>query len=567
MKRTPIAAAALLACIAAYSFHATFADEPAATKPDGENAEKPNKFGITVSKETTFITEPLNADGTVDYVAAANNMLSKGVTKDNNAAVLIIKAFGPKFFRDEDPAPILKVLDITLPEDKDGVQYYHNYLEYASLAFSDNEYKAKMEFQKNMGDAELATEQQKPLTKDQRRCAKDWLQSNAMPLQQLTEASSRPQFYIPFIPEKDPGGDTAVFLNTSYLANMRLIANTFRMRALLLADEGEIDAAIRDTCTIARLGNLVSKKNLMIDRIVGISINVMAHKTAGYIASHCNLTAEEAKKCLTEFQKVPSLPPITKIFESNERFFALSFWQSSARFSLDEVTLSYAYPEEDKKIKVPDVQLNWDMLLKMENDYFDKLAEAASAKTFREQYENLRKLDGGDEKDDVILNPDEFGGTRGKLKKLIEEIGTDDCDKLTLAIWNFSHKDFIPTHRFFALDARQTAMRHLAEVAFAMAAYKAEKGEYPQKLADLAPDYLKTVPNDIYTDKPLIYRLADDGYVLYSVGEDMKDDGGDEGDDSVEKSLLVRVGEKPKEDESVPSPQPGPNPPAVLPGL
>jgi len=49
---------------------------------------KPGKPLITVSKETTWITEPLNADGTVNYVAAADAWLSKGVTRENNAAIL-----------------------------------------------------------------------------------------------------------------------------------------------------------------------------------------------------------------------------------------------------------------------------------------------------------------------------------------------------------------------------------------------------------------------------------------------------------------------------------------------
>ena len=50
---------------------------------------------ITVSKETTYFTEPLQPDGYVDYVAALNQRCSDGVTPENNAAVLFWQAFGP----------------------------------------------------------------------------------------------------------------------------------------------------------------------------------------------------------------------------------------------------------------------------------------------------------------------------------------------------------------------------------------------------------------------------------------------------------------------------------------
>src|SRR4029078_1861738 len=61
-------------------------------KPASEDKSKPK---ITISKETTYITEPLRPDGYPDYVAALNQRMSLGVTPENNAAVLLQKAFGP----------------------------------------------------------------------------------------------------------------------------------------------------------------------------------------------------------------------------------------------------------------------------------------------------------------------------------------------------------------------------------------------------------------------------------------------------------------------------------------
>ena len=56
--------------------------------------------------------------------------------------------------------------------------------------------------------------------------------------------------------------------------------------------------------------------------------------------------------------------------------------------------------------------------------------------------------------------------------------------------------------------------------------YRKERGAYPVKLADLRPAYVKTIPKDVFTDKALIYKPQAKGYLLYSLGENLKDDGG-----------------------------------------
>ena len=66
----------------------------------------------------------------------------------------------------------------------------------------------------------------------------------------------------------------------------------------------------------------------------------------------------------------------------------------------------------------------------------------------------------------------------------------------------------------------------LAQLAFALAAYRAEHGEYPVDLAALAPSYLPAVPDDTFAAGPFHYRRDGEGYLLYSVGPNSKDNGG-----------------------------------------
>ena len=72
---------------------------------------------VTISKETTYITEPLRVDGYPDYIAALNRRTGEGVTPDNNAAVPFWRAVGPggvpkdrreKYFRMLDILPLAR---------------------------------------------------------------------------------------------------------------------------------------------------------------------------------------------------------------------------------------------------------------------------------------------------------------------------------------------------------------------------------------------------------------------------------------------------------------------------
>ena len=65
-------------------------------------APTPGPLQITISRETTYLLDaPLNPDGTVNYVAYLNKKHSKGVTRDNNAALALVHLLGPEMLPEE----------------------------------------------------------------------------------------------------------------------------------------------------------------------------------------------------------------------------------------------------------------------------------------------------------------------------------------------------------------------------------------------------------------------------------------------------------------------------------
>ncbi|MBN2315545.1 MAG: hypothetical protein JXM79_16575 [Sedimentisphaerales bacterium] len=66
----------------------------------------------------------------------------------------------------------------------------------------------------------------------------------------------------------------------------------------------------------------------------------------------------------------------------------------------------------------------------------------------------------------------------------------------------------------------------------ALKQWRIEKGAYPSTLCEMVRDkFLKALPMDPYSDKPLVYQKTDDDFILYSVSMDFTDDGGQLGKD------------------------------------
>ncbi len=68
----------------------------------------------------------------------------------------------------------------------------------------------------------------------------------------------------------------------------------------------------------------------------------------------------------------------------------------------------------------------------------------------------------------------------------------------------------------------------LARVACALERCRLTTGSYPEKLAELTPRFINRLPPDPVNGEPLHYRReAPDRFVLYSIGVNLKDDGGE----------------------------------------
>ena len=76
------------------------------------------------------------------------------------------------------------------------------------------------------------------------------------------------------------------------------------------------------------------------------------------------------------------------------------------------------------------------------------------------------------------------------------------------------------------VEERIRVRQSLAETALALALYRVDRGEFPKSLDALVPAYIDTYPLDTFDGQPIRYRRRDEGYVLYSVDADGRDNNG-----------------------------------------
>lgn len=78
----------------------------------------------------------------------------------------------------------------------------------------------------------------------------------------------------------------------------------------------------------------------------------------------------------------------------------------------------------------------------------------------------------------------------------------------------------------------------VAEVALAVEEWRMEHGRWPDSLEELVPELLDAIPQDPFSDGAIRYARTEDGVIVYSVGEDGKDNGGLTEEQAVQKATV-----------------------------
>lgn len=487
-----------------------------------KSAEKANskaKPPFTISKETTVITEPLRSDGYPDYVEALNRRFSKGVTPDNNSAVLFWKAVGPSEIRKEDREKYFQMLGIPpLSEKGDYLTGYEKYLT-AEVERRMKEEKLedisrKEELKKQLDDEYRSAIEHPWSRKDHPWLAK-WLDANKKQLAMLIEASKRPRRYDSLI-----GKNASCFLLPGPQRS-RDVARALTIRAMLATNEGKIAQAWQDIMACHRLARLVGQGPSFVEVLVSIVIETMALKADRALLEYGNLTPDQIAAMRSYLDQLPRISKMQEKMDLCERYVVLDCILAVAKNDPEGLSgvVEAENTDDDNKQQKTIIKLilelsDWDMILRLANSWCDRVvvvmkqtisAERQTSST--DIYNELDKLVKAAKDPQTLIIP-MFGNPKKEISK---------------RLGNMLVSLLLPPFRLAsAAEDRCAIQTELTDLAYALAAYKADNGAYPAKLEELVPKYIKAIRTQAaIRDIDLRYTRENDGYLLSSASTDL----------------------------------------------
>lgn len=262
----------------------------------------------------------------------------------------------------------------------------------------------------------------------------------------------------------------------------------------------------------------------MVEGLVAVTIDGMACAGDQALLQHARLTPAQIARMRADLDKLPPMPMMVDKVNEAERFCFLDcvrlVAQRGGLDSLDDPT-EIGKPESMFKSLIDwnvRTAVDWNQVLRMDNSWCDRLADAYGKPAGARRAAAMRKINNDISKLHAATRDWKSRGLSMLFRSrttITEQVG-----QVFLSL-------FLPgTTACAGAEDRATMTFDLTKLAFALAAYHADRGAYPAKLADLTPKYVAEVPKDIFNDADLHYRPQGGGYLLYSVGQNGKDDGG-----------------------------------------
>jgi hypothetical protein len=487
----------------------------------------PSAPRIVISKETTYITEPLKPDGTVDYIAALNQRLSEGVTPETNAAVLFWQAAGPNGFppglREEYDEYSEKLGIPPLPKTGDYYVASHKFFKsfFPPLVIVEFDGPLPIEMRDEMERHESFSKKwneakKRPWSKEEFPELANWIKQNEKPMELVVEGCRRPRFYLPFI-SVGTIEDLRICEVPFGYPHRDMVEYLIR-RAMLRLHEDNLDGVWEDLLTCYRLNRLVRRGPGQME-----PYNVV------YFDEHLFFSVQNILRCprlsaakIAEIRAdLDGLPPMSKIADEIDLF---------ARFQILETAYSFVRADFFVSGKVLDDAatsafgaivrrgVNWNPVLRAFNAWCDRYVTALRKPTRWERAEGRKKIE------------EELHKAKARLgtwkRSVLSALGNPRGALSDHAIYESTSRLFREYDYLLDWEDVWTTEFELTKLAFALAAYQADNGTYPEKFADLVPEYVAEVPKDIFNDAELHYQRDGDGYLLYSVGPNGRDDGG-----------------------------------------
>jgi hypothetical protein len=469
---------------------------------------------ITVDQRTTYITSPMD-HGYPDYLAALNAQLSEGVTAGNNAGPLMPELTGTQKKSTEWAQAVYGRLGMDVPADRAGmVEDYVTWIlnrraatspstelqaaiegDFGQLTYSHSE-EMKVEIQKQFNEL-----LRKPWKTREHPEVAAWLEAHQEALLKLEEMARRERLYVPLATKEGMLGGGAMrgvlMAEMEPTTGWRRGAQLLCCRGMLRLGEGDVAGFQKDMTNSLKLARLVDQMPHVIRHLLAIGVESMTWRALQGAAVSGLLKDSDAESLRQAVTNVPPVGSAARAFSLGMRYELLDNICSSKARGFGSYMESYEVP-------MWVIPFNFDACLRQANAYCDRYAAAFDMPDYRQRQQALDAITSDFEKVDRE-------GAFYRLRHLTDY---------------FLFTMLLPA--MGKIDVSQTCGRQdrdLALLSLALSAYRAKQGAYPGRLADVQAQ-AGGIGRDLFTGDTLVYRKQESGYLLYSLGPDLKDNGG-----------------------------------------
>jgi hypothetical protein len=311
-------------------------------------------------------------------------------------------------------------------------------------------------------------------------------------LEELRQAAARPEARMPL--DYEDGFDAAAKM-LPWLAETKRCAQFLQLRSIADVQDGQGAAALADIKLLLRVNDSLRSQPFLITFLVRMAIQSIALQPIYEgLAQHCwndGQLAELENTLATQDFLADSLAALR-----DEKVFAIH------DFEKERITRMMIY-SDGKQVMTNHMSAMPAAYFYQNQFWFAQL---------NDRYAALIDMN------NRVLSPSAF-------KRLNEEM---EAAKKHYSIYKVQALMTVPAIWATILKTSRIQTEvDLATVACALERFRLAHGSYPETLDALAPRFIEKLPNDIINGQPLHYRLEPNGqFVLYSIGLDEKDDGG-----------------------------------------
>ena len=377
------------------------------------------------------------------------------------------------------------------------------------------------------GAREILNNRYRDANSQERQLAKKALDQNNELFEQIFElvaaGANKPYYWQQYKAQEGGGMMSILFPN---LSTFRRLAYNLEWRAKPNAEQGQYEEAFNAMKTCYKFGQHLRKGNgVLIEQLVGIAIEAYSLRVIGDILSENQIDSS----ILASLQKDLEHITADEDFSINMKAEKFSMYDEIQRcFTEDYFGRGHLYLPRISGLKghtsfmaITDEDFH-ETLLQLWNVFFTHPNKQQTLKSMNEFYDYIEQLS---RKSPAKINSE---------KELIDKrVNALLHNNVFMGILTPAFMRVIEISYRLPVDVGATI------ATIAVLRYQQDIGKYPENLDELVKiTYLKKLPIDTFSDKPLVYKKTADGFLLYGIGSNFKDDGGEFGTDKTGKPRL-----------------------------